>query len=260
MRDPSLPLDLVPAPADAPDVDTIANMAPEIVAGRTTWRIENTGAAEWAMAQFATAAATLAQLTEQRDAWYARIDEWFAAATRPVKATADFFRFHLESFAIETRENSPRDKKGEPTVKTLGLVTGRVATRGKAEHVDVQFEADVIEWAKSTTAALTEADALLVGAVTDVDGTFTVHVPTWVDHAGQTLYLVPLADLGVVKVKESIAVDVLRRYVSIVDHDVAPAGSDDPMLVRVAIGPDGARVPGLVVIPPDTSATVTPAV
>lgn len=258
MRDSSLPTDLLPEPADAPDVETIATMSPDVVAGRTTWRIVDTRAAEWAMAKYATATATLAQLDEQRADWLQLIDEWYKTSSRPVRQTADFFRFHLESFAIETRENSPRDKKGEPTVKTLALVTGRVATRGKPEHVDVAFEADVIEWAKQTSVALHEADALLVGAVTDEDGTFMVHVPTWVDHNGATLYLVPLSELGVVKVKESIDIAVLRRYVSITDHDVAPAGADEPLLVRVAIGPDGTKVPGVVVIPSDTTATVTP--
>lgn len=243
MRDAQLP-DLVPVPAGAPDLDDIVK-PPENIASQPPWEITSDGAADWAMVQLSTAAATLAQLKEQRAGWLQLVDQWFKNASAPVERTVTFFEFHLQGYAMQRRAESPRDKKGEPTLKTLQLVTGRVSTTGQPERVIVTAETDVVEWAKRATAL--------------VDFEHEAHVGTWQDHHGVTHWIVPVAALGVVKRVESVLVSELRKFVNIVDVDVAPEGSDEPLIVRRAVGPDGEAVPGVAVIPADVTAKVTPA-
>lgn len=220
MPDDLVPLDvLFPAPAGAPDPTELAERSAERTDPEPwhAWQIEDDGAAEWAMVQYRTAARAIQAISDQRDALISRVNEWYSRSVTPVTRTVMFFQHHLEGYGKMRREESPRDKKGEPTIKTLRLVSGEIATRaGSAEAVNIGDMDAVVGWAK-------------------------VIAPT------------------IVKVTESVTVTDVRKLVQIVDHDIAPAGSDEPVIIRVAIDANGEQVPGLRVDPAgDTTATVKP--
>lgn len=264
-RDRPLPLAVIPEPAGAPEFDETGKAVE--LAG--PWRVQSDGAAEWAMGKYATAVATLVQLKQQRDDWLAMVARWFEEATTPVARTAQFFAGQLEEYAIARRNASELDKRGEPTAKTLQLVTGRVTTRGTKHQIVVESEHDVIEWAKSAKWPVDQAGAELGG---------------WLDCARHgELYLAPVHEV-VVKVEESVRLKELRLLVQITenevdcecvargprysnssnpDHDGSPDRCDvcddtGKVIVLVPIGPEGDVVPGLAIEPPTVTATVTP--
>lgn len=229
--------ELVPAPDDAPDLEAL----PE------KWKIHNQGGAEWAMTRYANAQRLIAALDVERDAWIARVNEWHAEAVKPLQNTADYFDIHLQDYAMRTRDESPRDKKGEPTVKTVLLVTGRISTTGAAERIEIVDKDVVIAWAQTTQAVLDEPAG---------DGI----CEPWVDGNGVTKWIATVADLGVVRTVPKLqSIDALRTFLHVVEVDrQSESGDGTPEVIRQVIGPDGAVVPGVEIVPASVRARVQP--
>jgi hypothetical protein len=124
---------------DQERTDTVGDDVPEPV---RRWRIEDEGAAEWAMRKVAVCDAQTSTYRDQADAWKDRIDEWLTARTRKLDTTRSFFARHLEIYAAERRE---RDG-----VKTLTLPSGRVTSRvhDKGGTVIATDQATLIAWVK----------------------------------------------------------------------------------------------------------------
>jgi phage host-nuclease inhibitor protein Gam len=153
MDDPTLALDvLFPAPEDAPDPTAIAERSDDRTDPEPwrAWQITDDGAAEWAMVQYRTAVRAIQAITDQRDALVARVNEWYSRSVTPVTRTVMFFEQHLQQWGLVRREQSERDKHGEPKLKTLQLVSGSIATRkGRDESVEIADMDAVVLWAKS---------------------------------------------------------------------------------------------------------------
>jgi phage host-nuclease inhibitor protein Gam len=230
--------ELVPAPDDAPDLEAL----PE------KWKIVDHRGAEWAMVRYANAARIVADLDAERDAWIARVNEWHADAVKPLQNTLDWFDIHLQDYALRQRDESPRNKKGEPTVKTVSLVTGKITTTGRGETIDVVDEAAVIVWAETAKAIV---DLVPEG----------VNATPWVDGGGVQRWIVDVADLGVIRTTKKLNLDALRAILLVVDHAEHYEGEAENQvkhLRRRVVGPDGERVPGVEVVPPTTRARVVP--
>lgn len=94
------------------------------------WRIEDLGAAEWAMRRYGAAAAELGEIEERwRDARL-RLDEWLARSRRPLDARLAWFGHHLEDYQRRRRELDQR-------AKTLRLPSGEVTSTGRGAQMEV---------------------------------------------------------------------------------------------------------------------------
>lgn len=118
----------------ADTTDEVADLRPR------RWRVEDDGAAEWAMRHLAVVEQDAADVETQATAWVERIAEWQARATRPLQTRAAFFRAHLEDYALRRREADPR-------AKSLTLPSGVVRTRVRGGDVVVADETALIAWA-----------------------------------------------------------------------------------------------------------------
>lgn len=87
------------------------------------WTITDAGSADWAMRHLAQAEAELAALAERATVWAVKIEAWFDTASSNPRRSADFFRAHLEAYALAQREESGGK------VKTITLPSGKIATR-----------------------------------------------------------------------------------------------------------------------------------
>jgi len=267
--------DLLPAPPEAATVEALLASpdVDDVAVGR--WQIDNDGAAEWALHRLAVNRATLKQLEAQRSDWHERVEEWFKTASRAPRRAAEWFDTQLQFFGMDRREQSPRDSKGQPTVKTVALVTGAIATTGHQEKIVVANDAAVLEWAENLAVLLDEPP-------TDGSDWLTV------EEGGILKYAVTAADVGIIKVTKSIMVAALRQHVQIIDgaqfdppaqcHSCGSTDgvySDDEVdqqwtcgscgdewpvqrnARRVVVGPDQLPVPGVTVEPAYVTAKVT---
>ena len=266
MRD-ELPA-IVPDPDDAPEFDAEGKA---VTADGGPWRISGVETAEWSLGKLATAEASLAQLNVQKRSWEQMLDRWWKQVSEPIQRTATFFRMQLEDYALREREQSPRDRRGQPTIKSVALPSGVIQTRASAERFGVQSEIAVINWARGVRVSLTPAEAELVGWVTDTEHDGYVMQPgiehrheVWEDDdvEGEPPHLVeperyigPMYDL-VVEQREHVVLEALRALCAIYDVDVAPEGAHEPLVGRTVCGPDGSHVPGVVIHPADTTASV----
>lgn len=105
------------------------------------WRIDDDGTAEWAMRRLASLREALGEARAMRDAWVARIDEWFNAASGPHSRRVGFFEAHLSDYARRRRE-------ADPTAKTLSLPSGKVTSRAAGARVVVAHDEAFLAWCR----------------------------------------------------------------------------------------------------------------
>jgi hypothetical protein len=106
----------------------------------TRWRIEDLGAAEWAMRKLTEARAQMAVVDARAKEWRAPIDAWHRDAREPAEAAAAFFERHLELAGLAHREET-----GEAT---YWLPSGKVATVGVPAGLAIDSQEEVVAWAK----------------------------------------------------------------------------------------------------------------
>jgi hypothetical protein len=95
----------------------------------TDAKIETIPAAAWAVARIAEAREGIDQIHTMAANWRAEINRWESASTEFPKRVIEFLTPKVEQFGLAMRERSPRDHKGEPTVKTVRLPNGEIRTR-----------------------------------------------------------------------------------------------------------------------------------
>lgn len=234
--------DLVPTPDGAPDPDAIAAGAP--AATESPWTITDVRAADWALGKYVTAKATLDQLERQRRDWVALVQDWHRTASGPAARTVEFFDAALRAFVLAERARSPRDAKGEPKVKSIPLVLGRLQTRrGRGEGIDVvdhdAFVSFVLErdlWVDEATAELLRpaGDATLADYSLNsrqVDG----------DDGPVTFYAIPL-EWALLVPTWRVVTEALSAWLVI--HREDPT-DDEPDGVVSIITREGEIVPGV---------------
>lgn len=129
---------LVTFAANDPDAGPVALPSEEA----RRWRIEDDGAAEWAMRRLAMAEEDLARIAAQADEWRKPIDEWQDHQARRPNSAAAFFRAHLEGYALRVQDASGGD------IKTVALPSGKVGTRENPARMAVDDPTVLLEWAK----------------------------------------------------------------------------------------------------------------
>lgn len=180
--------------------DPIGDIEASIVAPETwardlpepvrSFRVEDVGAAEWAMRKLRAVERERTEAREQAAVWKAEVDVWLEAELARSASTAAFFTAHLERYAVQCRIETGR--------ATLTLPSGKVSTTQQKAKVVVEDEAVVIAWAKT---------------VFDPD-----------EHNGYGADAAAAAALAsIVKVKESVLLTGLREHVS-VSGDAAVCG------------------------------------
>ena len=223
----ALPTDLITAPPAGPTIEAwLANdeLTEPTVSG---WRIDDDGAAEWAMTRYATACATIEQLHAQKASWLTMVEDWFCKAIGAPTRTRDYFDVQLQDYAMRMREQSPRNKRGEPTQKSVALVTGVIATTGHAEKVVIDDAAVVLAWAQTTS------------VLVDVEPEHGVDCHEWEGADGVVKWRVSAHDAGLIKVTESVILAALRDHVHIVEHEIDArvcstcASPDDTSIVEI---------------------------
>jgi hypothetical protein len=104
------------------------------------WRIENDGAAEWALRKYAAADDEIAQAKLRAEVWHRQIEDWLAERIARPAATRAFFAELLGDYALRVREETGR--------ATLTLPSGAVPTRDEKPKAVVVDERAFIEWAR----------------------------------------------------------------------------------------------------------------
>jgi len=107
------------------------------------WRIEDDGAAEWAMRHVVAIDAELGELAARAQGWTQRIQGWFDKGARRLKVRRAYFDGHLTDYA--RRE---RDRTGDKR-KTIELPSGKVRSTSSKPKATVVTEDAVIRWAKA---------------------------------------------------------------------------------------------------------------
>ena len=127
---------------DAPDLYDV----PDTDEARQAWRIGGLREATWAMRKLADIEARRAQVRDVYQAEVDRLDMWLSDQESRLDRDGDFFRSHLEVYALTVRADSPVNSKGEPTVKSVPTPYGVVKTSVKGGGWVVSE--DAVEWAK----------------------------------------------------------------------------------------------------------------
>lgn len=142
---PDPPAELMLAPGtDVPQLDDTG----ALVLVDEPWAISDVDEATWAMLRLAHAQQMVAGIAEKAAEWRQRIDEWARLAARPFEATVAFFDERLQAYALAERAMSPKDKRGEPTVKRITTPAGHVQTRAGAKPVAVVDSEKLVAWLK----------------------------------------------------------------------------------------------------------------
>jgi len=105
------------------------------------WRIESDGEAEWSLRHLAEAQMSVSTVEEQAAEWRRRIDEYVDNAVKPMRRRAEFFRVHLEDYALRVREASGDE------IKAVRLPSGDVQTHASAQRVEVWDAEGFTLWA-----------------------------------------------------------------------------------------------------------------
>ena len=127
---------------DAPDLHDV----PDTDEAREAWRIGGLREATWAMRKLADIEARRAQVRDAYQAEVDRLDVWVQEQEQRLDHDGDFFRAHLEVYALTVRADSPVNSKGEPTVKSVSTPYGVVKTSVRGGSWAVSEE--TVEWAK----------------------------------------------------------------------------------------------------------------
>lgn len=106
-----------------------------------SWRIEDDGAAEWAMRNLVARRQTIDELARRRDDWMARIDAWFAQASKGPARSAVFFEGALGDYQRRRRE-------ADEEAKSLVLPSGRITSTGTGGKATVENEEEVLTWVR----------------------------------------------------------------------------------------------------------------
>jgi hypothetical protein len=139
----ALPAQLMPAPFDPDLIPPEAadpqdeEPLPEEIA---RWEVTDTGAAEWAMRLVAAYAAEGAAITDQANLYREQIDLWEGHELARIVRKVEFFRGHLERYALTWRAQTNR--------ATLTLPSGEVKTTKSAARIQIVDEAEAMEWAQ----------------------------------------------------------------------------------------------------------------
>lgn len=99
--------------------------------------------ANWAMAKLAVYEAERAELAATRDETIARMNAWYAHASKDATRSIEFFEGHLKAYALHAREDS------DGRTKTITTPSGKVATTATAAKVEIGDEDELIVWAKT---------------------------------------------------------------------------------------------------------------
>jgi len=117
-----LPDEILPPPADAPDLDDDSD--------RDRWRIRDSRSAEWVMRKLSHATARRDALLDEREEYRAQLDAWWGDATRGLDRDIAWATAALQAWALDERERDPESK-------TQVLPSGRVSTREVGPRVEV---------------------------------------------------------------------------------------------------------------------------
>ena len=117
-----LPDEILPPPADAPDLDDDSE--------RDRWRIRDSRSAEWVMRKLAHATSRRNDLLDEREEYRAQLDAWWEDATRGLDRDISWATGILQAWALDERER-------DPEAKTQVLPSGKVSTREVGPRVEV---------------------------------------------------------------------------------------------------------------------------
>jgi phage host-nuclease inhibitor protein Gam len=134
------------------------------------WRIEDDGAAEWAMRKLARERQAFEDAHDQALAWCARIDKWWESTSAPLVRRIRWWEGHLEDYARRQREAGR---------KTVSLPSGKVSTRPVPASVKVADEAQVLAGLPAEVRKLVVKESVRLRelqAATAVARTATVHL------------------------------------------------------------------------------------
>lgn len=121
---------------------------------REAWRIDGLGRATWAMRKLRDIEAQRAEIRRVVEAEVDRLNQWAVTADAPLARDASFFEGVLSLYALQVRADSPKDKRGEPTVKSITTPYGVVQTRESGGGWKATDEA--LEWARKAHPELVE--------------------------------------------------------------------------------------------------------
>lgn len=105
------------------------------------WSIDGPNTADWAMAKYAAAEASIAELEMRKNEYMLRIGYWFDNAAKDHQRTLEFFAGHLTRYAVDQRIATGGKAK---SVKTPSGIVKTTATSPVAEISDMD---DVVTWA-----------------------------------------------------------------------------------------------------------------
>lgn len=114
--------------------DQEAELAPEVEA----WHIRSVPEAEWAMRLLAALQKEADAVGEQAGLFRDQIDWWERDQLRPILRKLDFFRDHLEAYALELRELTGK--------KSLALPSGQVTTHATKARVVITDPEAFMAW------------------------------------------------------------------------------------------------------------------
>lgn len=111
---------------------------------REHFRVNDDGAAAWAIERLAEVKAEMAKHQALRDKGVQRLDDWLEHVQKPLVANASFFEHLLADYARRQRLESDR--------KTIALPHGKVSTRITKPKLLIDTER-FLEWARANRPA-----------------------------------------------------------------------------------------------------------
>lgn len=104
-----------------------------------SWRIDDDGAAEWAMRNLVERRHRIDELARRRDDWMEKIDHWFRQASREDQRSAEFFEGALADYMRRRRE-------ADADTKSIPLPSGRLTSTGTGGKPTVADNDTVVAW------------------------------------------------------------------------------------------------------------------
>lgn len=206
---------------------------------RPAWRIENLGAADWAMRK-------LAEIRSAALEYNDLVERWKAARQR-VAAAGEWFEGRLEEWAI-------RERRANEQRKTFPMAHGIVSTRDAKPRIVVTDETAACVWAEQVAPGLVETSTKFYVSRLKDEAKVTDVIVAWTSTNTKTgeVETIPVAKrCGVGHDQMAAALDMMRDRLGD-DYNV------EPVTELGVVDKDHELVPGLGVDPGGLSATSKP--
>lgn len=122
--------------AEAREAGQVENLRPA-----ERWRIEDDGAAEWALRHLVRIEAEEQEIAAQAAAWVAEIQRWAQERSKPLAARRAFFEGAALDYLRRLREEDPK-------IKSRKLPSGTIKSSASGAKVGIADEDAVVAWAR----------------------------------------------------------------------------------------------------------------